>query len=96
MGLAVLPARLKSEMEELRGAILSGKNIREMAQISKHADWAEELIKKYSVFTSDNIDAILQKEIGIVFMKVLEDAGVFKRDEAGKAAFVRFINSLSD
>lgn len=98
MGLAVLPARLKEEMALLKTAILAGENLRENEVLEKHADWVDEFTSKYQnqniTFTSENLDQIIQDEIGIVFMQVLEDAGVYKRDEAGKAGFVRFIESV--
>lgn len=95
MGLAVLPARLKEEMELLEDAIVSGKNIRANETLEKHADWVEAFSKNYDCITSENVHDIVKKEIGNVFMKVLEDAGVFKRTEEGQKAFVRFIHSIS-
>lgn len=95
MGLAVLPARLKEEMELLEDAIVSGKNIRANETIEKHADWVEAFSKNYDCITSENVHDIVKKEIGNVFMKVLEDAGVFKRTEEGQKAFARFIHSIS-
>lgn len=94
MGLAVLPARLKGEMEQLEKAILSGEDIRKNEVLEKHADWVEEFLPKYSDITQDNITDIIQKEIGLVFTQVLEDAGVYKRTEEGQKAFARFISSL--
>ena len=94
MGLAILPARLKQEMEVLADAILTGKDIRSIEMLEKHADWAEEFLTKYEDINADNVMDILHTEIGNVFTKVLEDAGVYKRNEEGKKAFVRFINSL--
>ena len=95
MGLAVLPARLKDEMERLAEAILSGADIRKDEVLEKHTDWVEEFLPKYPDITKDNIMDILHKEIGDVFMQVLEDAGVYKRTEDGQAAFDRFAESLS-
>ena len=95
LGLAILPSRLKSEMELLADAILNHKDIRADETLEKHADWVEEILPKYSEIHADNIHTILQTEIGIVFSQVLEDAGVFKRDEAGKEAFRRFLTNLS-
>lgn len=95
MGLAVLPARLKSEMEQLADAIIMGKSIRDDACISMHADWADEIIKKYSDINRDNINAILEEEIGQVFLKVLECAGVYKHTAEGKEAFLRFIEYVN-
>lgn len=94
MGLAVLPARLKDEMEALKKAVLSKEDIRKNDMIEKHADWVDEFILKYDEINEDNITDILQKEIGLVFEKVLEDAGVYKCTPEGREAFVRFINSL--
>ncbi len=94
MGLAVLPARLKGEIAELKEAILKGENIRENENLSKHADWVCELKEKYTDINAENIDKILKDEIGIVFSKVLEHAGVFKRTSEGIEAFLRFIKSV--
>lgn len=94
MGLAVLPARLKTEMADLKKAILSGADIRKDEVLSKHADWVDEFKPKYEKIDESNIDKIFEDEIGRVFMQVLEDAGVYKRDEKGQAGFERFIASL--
>ncbi len=94
MGLAVLPSRLKDEMELLKEYIVSGKDIRSDERIEKHADWVDEFSKKYDRIDDSNVDDILKKEIGIVFSKVLEHAGVYKRDAGGAEAFDRFINTL--
>lgn len=94
MGLAVLPARLKGEMEHLAQAILSGADIRQDEELEKHADWVEEFLPAYQDVNQDNIKEILHKEIGNVFMHVLEDSGVYKRNEEGQAAFDRFTASL--
>ena len=94
MGLAVLPSRLKEEMEILSDYIVNGKDIRSNEKIEKHADWVDEFRPKYGVINADNVDAIIKEEIGIVFKKVLEDAGVFKRDAEGQAAFDRFTATL--
>lgn len=94
MGLAVLPSRLKEEMEILSDYIVDGKDIRSNEKIEKHADWVDEFRPKYPVINAENVDAVLKEEIGIVFKKVLEDAGVFKRDVKGQAAFDRFTATL--
>jgi len=94
MGLAVLPARLKKEMADLKEAILKGDDIRSSAELAKHADWVDEFKKNYEIIDESNIDTILQDEIGKVFMEVLEDAGVYKRTEKGQESFDRFIKSL--
>lgn len=95
MGLAVLPARLKGEMERLAEAVLSGADLRGDEELAKHADWVEEFLPKYPSVDQNNIMEILHGEIGNVFMEVLEDAGVYKRDDAGQAAFDRFLSTLS-
>ena len=94
MGLAVLPARLKGEMELLREYILEGKDIRSSEQIAKHADWVDEFLPAYTDVSADNIDHILEQEVGKVFCQVLEDAGVYKFTDEGLAAFRRFISVL--
>ena len=94
MGLAVLPARLKEEMARLKEAILTGADLRSDQVLAKHADWVEEFSPKYGKIDASNIDGIIEKEIGLVFMEVLEDAGVYKRTPEGQAAFDRFLQSL--
>lgn len=94
MGLAVLPSRLKEEMEILADYLVEGKNIRENEKIEKHADWVERFRGKYDGFTKENVMEILEKEVGIVFTNVLEDAGVYKCTEEGRIAFKRFIETL--
>ena len=93
MGLAVLPARLKEELEILGDYLVSGKDIASNEKINKHAAWAESFKDQYE-FTAENVTEILEKEVGIVFTHVLEDAGVFKCTEEGREAFRRFISVL--
>lgn len=95
MGLAVLPSRLKTELELLKNAILTGADIRTDARIASHADWAEEIMQRNS-FTPDNAESILRQEVGAVFMGVLEDAGVYKCTPDGRAAFMRFIDCVNE
>ena len=95
MGLAILPARLKTELEVLEDAMLSGKDLRADERIEKHADWAEEILsRRKDEISKENIHEILQEEVGKVFSLVLEDAGVFKKTQAGKKQFLRFLESL--
>ncbi len=94
MGLAVLPARLKGEMELLEEYILEGKDIRSNEQIEKHADWVEEFLPDYPDINKDNIGHILEQEVGKVFCQVLEDAGVYKCTPEGLESFHRFISVL--
>ena len=94
MGLAVLPARLVEELEEMKQAILGGKDLRGTESLAQHADWLEEILPKYDKLTEDNIMDVLKNEVGQVFVHVLEDAGVYKCTEDGRAAFERFIQVL--
>ena len=94
MGLAVLPARLKDEMERLKTCILEKKDLRSDEILTKHADWAESFLPGYPEITPENIDHILRQEIGKVFCQVLEDAGVYKCSESGLKAFHKFIGIL--
>lgn len=93
MGLAVLPSRLKGELADLAEALVAGRDIRADETLAKHADWAEELQSRYT-FTRENAMDILKKEVGVVFAQVLEHAGVYKCDSDGRAAFLRFIESV--
>ncbi|MBQ2880943.1 MAG: UDP-glucose--hexose-1-phosphate uridylyltransferase [Clostridia bacterium] len=94
MGLAVLPARLSKEIVLLEKALLEGADLREDAALASHADWAEEVLNAHPEFSAENARGILEQEIGKVFLEVLCDAGVYKRNEEGQAAFKRFIATL--
>ena len=94
MGLAVLPSRLKNEMEQLADYIVNGKDLRKDEALEKHADWVEAFSKNYDKIDSSNVDEILRQEIGKVFCEVLECAGVYKNTDEGLDAFMRFVNSL--
>ena len=89
MGLAILPARLKSEMAELRECILSGREISGV-----HKAWFEAFADKYT-FTEENTEAILQGEIGKTFVRVLQDAGIYKDTDDGLAKFEKFIDFVN-
>ncbi|MBP5239242.1 MAG: galactose-1-phosphate uridylyltransferase, partial [Oscillospiraceae bacterium] len=93
MGLAVLPSRLLTELDALKKAVLSGADLRAGALTAAHADWAEDVLRR-RVLTAENAESVLQEEVGAVFRRVLEDAGVFKRDAAGRAAFRRFLDAV--
>lgn len=90
MGLAVLPARLKDEMQQLAEKIVAGEDLTKFEATAKHAAWVAEFLPKYETVNNNNINDILKTEIGKVFAKVLEHAGVYKRTEQGRAAFLRF------
>ena len=94
MGLAVLPSRLKKEMESLAECLVNKKDIASVEELKKHAAWVEGFLPKYTEITQENVWNILEKEVGEVFVKVLEDAGVYKCTEEGRKAFMRFVNTL--
>ena len=93
MGLAVLPARLKAELNGVARALARGEDLRADETLAKHADWAEELKSRYT-FTEENAEEILQREVGAVFATVLEHAGVYKCTPEGREAFLRFVQSV--
>ena len=94
MGLAVLPARLKDEMEALAEALVSGADLSLSEKTAKHASWVD-AFKARREITKENVRSILFEEIGKTFVRVLEDAGVYKNTEAGDAAFLRFVDAVN-
>jgi len=95
MGLAVLPARLKEELNVLKEYLINRKdNILDNEMVAKHFDWYKYLLEKYSNISQENVDSILKEEVGFKFLEVLCHSGVFKRNEEGFAAFDKFINIL--
>lgn len=94
MGLAVLPSRLKDELALLGEYLVEGKDARSNESIEKHADWVDEFVPSYEKITRENVDRILQDEVGKVFARVLEDAGVYKCTTEGRDAFGRFLESM--
>ena len=95
MGLAVLPSRLKGELHTLADAIVAGADIAADQELSKHADWVEELKQRHT-FTAENALEIILQETGKVFAEVLEDAGVYKNDAQGQAAFQAFVDAVNN
>lgn len=95
MGLAVLPARLRTEMEKLAQVLIREgvSAVRRDPELEKHADWAEEFSAR-NTLTEENVREVIRTEIGKVFEQVLADAGVYKRNESGRAAFLRFTDTL--
>ena len=96
MGLAVLPGRLKKEMADLREALLNGENLHVSEELSKHADWADAFMARHPEFGAENAEAIIQYEIGQVFARVLECAGVYKCTESGRTALKRFLTEVQN
>ncbi len=94
MGLAILPARLKTEMALLAECLTGDKKLEDYPELEQHAAWAKEIAARRTDLNKDNVDDILKEEIGHVFVHVLEDAGVYKCTEEGRAAFERFIATL--
>ncbi|MBR4770787.1 MAG: galactose-1-phosphate uridylyltransferase, partial [Clostridia bacterium] len=94
MGLAVLPARLKAEMAQTADAILAGRDLRADPVLEKHADWIDELRTRYT-FTKENVNRILFDEIGAVFVRVLEDAGVYPATPEGREGMLRFVDAVN-
>ena len=94
MGLAVLPGRLKEEFHALAEALVAGRDISADEMLAKHNAWVEELKTQY-IFTEENTMDILLQETGKVFSQILEDAGVYKRDEAGRKAFHKFVDAVN-
>ena len=94
MGLAILPARLKTEMALLAECLAGDKNLADYPELDQHAEWAKDIATRRTELNKDNVDDILKEEIGHVFVHVLEDAGVYKCTDEGRAAFQRFIATL--
>ena len=94
MGLAVLPPRLKPELEALAQGILAGRDLTADPLTASHAEWAYDFMKRYDEINADNVTEIIRAEVGKVFAKVLEHAGVYERSENGKKAFLRFVESV--
>ncbi len=94
MGLAVLPARLKEELSLVGDFIVSGKDLTSDERTAKHTDWVKGFISEYPEITKENIDRIIKDEVGKVFVKVLEHAGVYKYNKEGRDAFRRFTDSV--
>ena len=95
MGLAVLPARLKGEIAEMKRAILSGESFSDNEMIEKHAEWFDKFKDNYTI-TEANAEDVLKAEIGKTFVRVLEDAGVYKVTEEGRASFLKFIDFVNN
>lgn len=97
LGLAVLPARLKEELSNIKECLLNEEKIYEMSEkenLIPHLPWFNEIKSKYNEFNKENIDKIIEDEVGFVFEKVLEDCGVFKWNEEGKKAMEKYIKDL--
>ena len=96
MGLAVLPSRLARDLGMLQRALLTGQSLIAVPELAQHAKWIEEIRERHPEVSETNVKGIIEQEIGKVFLEVLNDAGVFKRNTEGKAAFLRFIDFMND
>ena len=96
MGLAILPGRLKKEMTDLKAALLHGEDLRANEELAKHADWAEEFMGRHPEFNAENAEDIIKDEIGQVFAKVLECAGVYKCTEEGRNHLKKFLTEVQN
>ena len=94
MGLAILPSRLAYELKLLSTVLANKEDISKYPELQKHSQWAEQISQKYSSISSANAYDIVLKETGLVFTKVLEHAGVYKRTPQGIQAFDKFINQI--
>ena len=94
MGLAVLPARLAGELPVLAKALYSDADLTQTDSLRSHMPWLEEVRTRHPEANAENAETIIQQEIGAVFEQVLLDAGVFKRTDAGKAQFLRFVEQV--
>lgn len=93
MGRAILPPRLKDELAAVAEGLAAGADLRASALTAPHAQWVESFRKDY-VVTEENAWDIVKKETGMVFAKVLEHVGVYARNEEGREAFLRFLQSV--
>lgn len=94
MGRAVLPARLKEELALVAEKLEKGESLLQDERTAKHAEWAEQILQKHGKPAAGQAMDLVLQETGITFAKVLEHSGVFKRDDAGRAAFLRFVESI--
>ena len=94
MGLAVLPARLAGDVLRLARALYSDADLTQTDSLRSHMPWLEEVRTRHPEANAENAETIIQQEIGAVFEQVLLDAGVFKRTDAGKAQFLRFVEQV--
>ena len=95
MGLAVLPSRLKKELAQLAEYLVKGQSPYASEELKKHAPWCDAILEKYSDINEENVEEILRHEVGMVFLQVLSDAGVYKRTEEGKEGFIRFLKAVN-
>ena len=98
MGLAVLPGRLKEELKTLGEFMIKdnyAEEIEKDPEMIKHLHWAKSIKEKYSELDKNNVNEVLKKEVALVFSKVLEDAGVYKRNEEGKLGFLKFVDDVN-
>lgn len=93
MGLAVLPPRLAEEVKSVKAFLLNDSALGEVPEI--HQTWAEEMKVKADSVNEDTVDSVIEENLTLKFARVLEDAGVFKQTDEGRAGFIRFIDALN-
>jgi UDPglucose--hexose-1-phosphate uridylyltransferase len=94
MGLAILPGRLRRELTAVVDGLLAGTDLSADPLTAPHAAWAAQVAARHPDLSPDDARAVMRDEVGQVFARVLEQAGVFKWDEPGRAALGRFVDSL--
>ena len=96
MGLAVLPSRLARDIKVFERVLMTGENLMGIPELDIHAKWIGEVRARHNNIDETNVKEIIEQEIGNVFLEVLHDAGVFKRNDEGKSAFLRFVEYIND
>lgn len=102
MGLAILPGRLKYELEEIEQLLLSIRNVdevvdmmKENTDLSKHIEWVKNNFNNEMIKDEYFLDDLIQKQVGKTFEKVLEDCGVYKNNEIGRKGFIKFLEKIN-
>lgn len=96
MGLAVLPGRLKGELEVIKTALLQRNPAKlKDAGLEKHESWLKELFNRYETVSDLEIDSIIKREVGLKFAEILECCGVYKLNPEGLSGVERFMDSLT-
>lgn len=96
MGLAVLPGRLKEELEVVKEAFVK-RDIAVLVEagLEKHVPWLEEMLSHYTIVKADEAMAIIEEEVGLKFVEILECCGVYKLTDDGLEGVKRFINAIN-
>lgn len=96
MGLAVLPGRLKDELEVVKQALVArDANMLEEAGLEKHLPWLNEMLTRYESVAADEAMSVIETEVGKKFVEILECCGVYKLTDEGLEGIQRFINTIN-